>query len=143
MTMNSISGNLKVNRINRVHGIVDTLTEVLNRVELVISNRRINNKYLTTSREDTLDIVKNKLKFSKALLKNIIDKNSKSIGIDRGNIMMAIHNSTFYTSSYYTIDVVESVHDEIRIEEKDLGITISFLINLEDDVYDVGITTLQ
>lgn len=143
MTMNSISGKLKVNQINRSHGVVDTLTEVLNRAELVMSNYRTNKKYLTTSRECTLDIVKNKLKFSKALLKEIIEKHNKSIGIDRGNIMMAIHDSNFYTSNYYTIDIVESVNDEIRIEEKDLGITISFLINLEDEVYDVGITTLQ
>lgn len=142
MTMNSISGKLKVKRINKTHGIVDTLTEVLDRMAEVMSNYRNSKKYPTASKEYTLDIVKNKLKFSRSLLKNLIDKNGNSIGIDRGIIMMAIHNSDFYTSSYYTI-IVESANDDIRIEEKDLSITISFLINLEDEVYDVDIITLR
>ena len=142
MTMNSISGKLKVKQINRTHGIVDTLTEVLDRMAEVMTNYRTSKKYPTASKEYTLDIVKNKLKFSRSLLKSIIDKNGNSIGIDRGNIMMAIHNSYFYTSSYYTI-IVESANDDIRIEEKDLNITISFLINLEDEVYDVDIITLR
>ena len=142
MTMNSISGKLKVKQINRTHGIVDTLTEVLDRMAEVMTNYRTSKKYPTASKEYTLDIVKNKLKFSRSLLKNLIDKHGKSIGIDRGNIMMAIHNSYFYTSSYYTI-IVESANDDIRIEEKDLNITISFLINLEDEVYDVDIITLR
>lgn len=142
MTMNSISGKLKVNQINKTHGIVDTLTEVLDRMAEVMTNYRTSKKYPTTSKEYTLDIVKNKLKFSRSLLKSIIDKNGNSIGIDRGNIMMAIHNSSFYTSSYYTI-IVESANDDIRIEEKDLSITISFLINIEDEVYDVDIITLR
>ena len=142
MTMNSINGKLKVKRINKTHGIVDTLTEVLDRMAEVMTNYRTSKKYPTASKEYTLDIVKNKLKFSRSLLKNLIDKHGKSIGIDRGNIMMAIHNSYFYTSSYYTI-IVESANDDIRIEEKDLAITISFLINLEDEVYDVDIITLR
>ena len=143
MTINSISGKLKVNQINRIHGIVDTLTEVLDRMADVMANYRTSKKYpIASSKEYTLDIVKNKLKFSRSLLKNIIDKDGKSIGIDRGNIMMAIHNSSFYTSSYYTI-IVESANDDIRIEEKDLSITISFLINIEDEVYDVDIITLR
>ena len=142
MTMNSINGKLKVKRINKTHGIVDTLTEVLDRMAEVMTNYRTSKKYPTASKEYTLDIVKNKLKFSRSLLKNLIDKHGKSIGIDRGNIMMAIHNSYFYTSSYYTI-IVESANDDIRIEEKDLNITISFLINLEDEVYDVDIITLR
>lgn len=142
MTMNSISGKLKVKQINKTHGIVDTLTEVLDRMADVMSNYRTSKKYPTTSKEYTLDIVRNKLKFSKSLLKSIIDKNGNSIGIDRGNIMMAIHNSYFYTSSYYAI-IVGSANDDIRIEEKDLGITISFLINIEDEVYDVDIITLR
>ena len=143
MTMNSISGKLKVKRINKTHGIVDTLTEVLDRMAEVMTNYRNSKKYpIVSSKEYTLDIVKNKLKFSRSLLKNLIDKNGNSIGIDRGIIMMAIHNSDFYTSSYYTI-IVESANDDIRIEEKDLSITISFLINLEDEVYDVDIITLR
>ena len=143
MTMNSISGNLKVKRINKTHGIVDTLTEVLDRIAEVMSNYRTSKKYpIASSKEYTLDIVRNKLKFSRSLLKSIIDKNGNSIGIDRGNIMMAIHNSYFYTSSYYTI-IVESANDDIRIEEKDLAITISFLINIEGEVYDVDIITLR
>ena len=143
MTMNSISGKLKIKRINKTHGIVDTLTEVLDRMADVMANYRTSKKYpIASSKEYTLDIVKNKLKFSRSLLKNLIDKNGNSIGIDRGIIMMAIHNSDFYTSSYYTI-IVESANDDIRIEEKDLAITISFLINLEDEVYDVDIITLR